>query len=95
MPTEAHHERRRDWVALILAIGFCTSLVLITIGVLLAAYFRGHKFGDYSLSENATQLISGTYGTTIGVLVHPRRPAITSIPLMPGNPRSSTTRSGG
>ena len=37
---------------------------------------------------------SRTDSTTIGTVLHPRRPRITSTPSMPGRPRSSTTTSG-
>lgn len=54
----------RDWIALTLAIGICTALNLVTIGVMLAALNRG----DYSLSENATQILTGWGGGIIGIL---------------------------
>ena len=37
---------------------------------------------------------SRTDSTTIGTVLHPRSPRITSTPSMPGSPRSSTTTSG-
>jgi hypothetical protein len=58
----------RDWVALTLAIGLATAVNLIVIGVLLAAYYRGQKSGDYSISENATQVLIAAFGGMIGVL---------------------------
>jgi len=59
---------RRDWVALTLAIGLATAVNLIVVGVLLAAYYRGQKTGDYSLSENATQVLIAAFGGMIGVI---------------------------
>lgn len=58
----------RDWVALTLAIGAATALNLITIGVLIAAWFRGQRNGDYGLSENATQVLIAAFGGFIGIL---------------------------
>jgi hypothetical protein len=55
-------------VALTLAIGLATAVNLIVIGVLLAAYYRGKKSGDYSISENATQVLIAAFGGMIGVL---------------------------
>lgn len=62
------HKPSRDWVALTLAIGLATAVNLIVIGVLLAAYYRGKKSGDYSISENATQVLIAAFGGMIGVL---------------------------
>lgn len=58
----------RDWVALTLAIGVATALNLITIAVLLAAFYRGQRTGDYALSENATQVLIAAFGGFIGIL---------------------------
>jgi hypothetical protein len=58
----------RDWVALTLAIGLSTAVNMIVLGVLLAAYFRGQQTGDYSLSENATQVLIAAFGGMIGVI---------------------------
>lgn len=58
----------RDLVALTLAIGAATALNLITIGVLIAAWFRGQRNGDYALSENATQVLIAAFGGFIGIL---------------------------
>lgn len=54
----------RDLIALTLAIGICTALNLVTLGVMIAALRRG----DYQLSENATQILTGWGGGMIGVL---------------------------
>lgn len=62
------HAPTRDWVALTLAIGVATALNLITIGVLIAAWYRGQRTGDYALSENATQVLIAAFGGFIGIL---------------------------
>lgn len=54
----------RDLIALTLAIGICTALNAMTVGVLVAAWHRG----DYQLSENATQILTGWGGGIIGIL---------------------------
>jgi hypothetical protein len=54
----------RDWVAIIIAIGLCTAVNIITIGVLWDA-IRSEGPG---LSENATQVLTGAFGGMIGIL---------------------------
>lgn len=54
----------RDWIALVLAIGLCTSLNLFTLAVLYDALFSS----DAGLSENATQILTGWGGGIIGIL---------------------------
>ncbi len=58
----------RDWVALTLAIGVVAAFNMITVSVLLAAFHRGRVTGDYSLSENATQVLIAGFGGFIGIL---------------------------
>lgn len=55
-------------MALTLAIGVATAFNLITVSVLLAAFHRGRVTGDYSLSENATQVLIAGFGGFIGIL---------------------------
>ena len=57
--------RARDWVAIILAIGFSTSINLLVFGVLYDAITQPD---DSGLSENATQVLIGWGGGVIGVL---------------------------
>jgi len=54
----------RDWVAVILAIGLCTAVNAVTLGVLYDA-IRSQGPG---LSENATQVLTGAFGGIIGIL---------------------------
>lgn len=68
MPDRDPSSPTRDWVALTLAIGVATALNLITIAVLIAAWFRGQRTGDYALSENATQVLIAAFGGFIGIL---------------------------
>lgn len=65
---DREHSPSRDWVALTLAIGVATALNLITIAVLIAAWYRGQRTGDYALSENATQVLIAAFGGFIGIL---------------------------
>jgi hypothetical protein len=62
MPDE--RAKLRDWVAVILAIGICTAVNLLTMGVLYDA-IRSEGPG---LSENATQVMTTAFGGIIGVL---------------------------
>lgn len=55
---------RRDTIALVLAAGLVLALNLITIGVMVAAATQD----NYTLSENATQILTGWGGGIIGVL---------------------------
>ena len=55
----------RDWVALIIAIGTATGLNLIIVAVIVDAW-SPQVVG--SLSENATQIITGALGGSIGIL---------------------------
>lgn len=63
-----HGAPGKDWVALTLAIGIATALNFITIAVFIAAFHRGRTTGDYSLSENATQVLIAAFGGLIGAL---------------------------
>lgn len=55
----------RNWIALILAIGICTALNLISVAILYDA-IRGPQ--DAGISENATQILTGWGGGIIGIL---------------------------
>ena len=57
-----------DVVAIILAVGISTALVVVTVGILWAAAIRLGIDPDSGLSENATQLLTGWGGGIIGVL---------------------------
>jgi len=54
----------RDWVAILLALGFASSLNLITAGVLYDAIFSKGP----GLSSNATQVLVMGFGGIIGIL---------------------------
>lgn len=54
----------RDLIALVLAIGLCTALNLLTFGVLWDAL----KSSTPGISENATQILTGWGGGVIGIL---------------------------
>jgi hypothetical protein len=54
----------RDWIALVLAVGLCTSLNVVTVAVMYDA-IRSDSPG---LSENATQILTGWGGGIIGIL---------------------------
>ena len=54
----------QDVVAIIVAIGLCTAVNLMTLGVLWDA-IRSQGPG---LSENATQILTGAFGGMIGLL---------------------------
>jgi predicted PurR-regulated permease PerM len=56
--------RGRDWVAVVLAVGLCTAVNLITAAVLYDAIFSEGP----GLSENATQILTTVFGGIIGVL---------------------------
>jgi hypothetical protein len=68
MPELERRKPSRDWVALTLAFGLSTAVNLIVLGVLMAAYERGRKTGDYAISENATQILIAAFGGMIGVI---------------------------
>ena len=55
----------RDLAAIILAIGLCTALNTLTLGVLWEAIFATNSAG---LSENATQILTGWGGGIVGIL---------------------------
>lgn len=55
---------RRDWVAVILAIGIATAINLITLAVLYDAIFSEGP----GLSDNAVQVLSLAFGGILGVL---------------------------
>ena len=55
---------RRDAIALVLAIGIAVALNLIVIETGVAAISRS----DYTISENATQILTGWGGGIIGIL---------------------------
>ena len=52
-------------VAIILATGISTSLILISVMALVSALRGTHVF---YISENATQVLSGVFGAIIGAL---------------------------
>jgi hypothetical protein len=55
-------------VAVILAAGLAIALNIITIAILAAAWARLGIDPDSGISENATQLLTGTFGAIIGAL---------------------------
>jgi len=55
----------RDLIALVLAVGLCTALNLVTFAVLYDALTNPEGSG---LSENATQILTGWGGGVIGIL---------------------------
>lgn len=57
-------DRRRETVAIILAVGVATGLNLITLAALIDAVWSS----DPGLSENATQILTGAFGGVLGVL---------------------------
>jgi hypothetical protein len=56
--------RARDWVAVILALGIVTAVNLVTAAVLLDAIISSGP----GLSDNATQVITLSFGGIIGLL---------------------------
>lgn len=54
----------RDLIALILAVGICTALNLLTLAVMWDAL----KSDTPGISENATQILTGWGGGIIGIL---------------------------
>ena len=52
----------RDWVAVILAVGFTIAINVVTFATMIVA------INDRPLSENATQLLTAAFGGVIGVL---------------------------
>lgn len=64
-PTPTPRRRRGSMVvALVLAIGICTALNVLTIGVLVDALFSVSP----GLSENATQILTGWGGGVLSVI---------------------------
>lgn len=55
---------KREWVAIILAVGIAIAINCVTIGVLYDAIFSKGP----GLSENATQVLTTAFGGIIGVL---------------------------
>jgi len=56
---------KRDWTALVLAVGLVTALNVITAGILYEAITDPANAG---ISENATQILTGWGGGIIGIL---------------------------
>lgn len=56
--------KARDWVAILLAVGLATSVNIFACAMLWDAI----KFPDSTLSENATQVLTGAYGGMVGIL---------------------------
>jgi sulfite exporter TauE/SafE len=54
----------RDWIALVLAIGLCTALNLLCVGVVWDAV----RSDTPGISENATQILTGWGGGVVGIL---------------------------
>lgn len=54
----------RDWVAFVVATGFCVAVIVITVAVLVDA-FKGDGTG---LSEHSTQVLTGAFGGMVGIL---------------------------
>jgi hypothetical protein len=67
-----HHKRDRGGaagtVAIILAAGVAIALNVITMAILWAAWARLGVDPDSGISENGTQLLTGTFGAIIGAL---------------------------
>lgn len=57
------HDKRKDWVALLLALGVATALNGVVIAVFLQAVIN-----NTPISENATQVLSGVFGGALGIL---------------------------
>ncbi len=58
-------ERGREWVAIILAVGFTSAINVLTIAVLYDALINDSRAG---LSENATQILTTGFGAMGGLL---------------------------
>lgn len=58
------HPEGRDWVAIILAVGIVTALILITGAV----FYDAVRSDTPGLSENSTQILTTAFGGIVGVL---------------------------
>lgn len=56
---------KREWVAIILAVGIATAVNAVTFAMLWEAIFRTESAG---LSDNGTQILVTAFGGIIGVL---------------------------
>ena len=67
---KAHHRKPQaaGIVAIILAAGVAVALNVITMAILWAAWARLGVDPDSGISENGTQLLTGTFGAIIGAL---------------------------
>jgi hypothetical protein len=54
----------KDWVAMIIAIGLATALNLITLAVLIYAFYNP----NHVLSDNAVNLLTGWGGGMVGIV---------------------------
>lgn len=59
-----NHSTPKDWVAIVLTIGLCTALNILVVSIA----YEGLNDGPETISENATQIMTGTFGGIIGIL---------------------------
>jgi hypothetical protein len=67
-PDEDRHRNTASTVAIILAVGICISLNLVTLALLWAAYSRYVSGANIGISENGTQLLTTGWSGIISVL---------------------------
>lgn len=67
-PDPKEHRGAAGIVAIILAVGVALALNIITMAILWAAWARLGVDPDSGISENGTQLLTGTFGAIIGAL---------------------------
>lgn len=64
MPGTGHPPPARDLIAIVLAVGMCSALNIVTLAILYDAI----RHSDAGISENATQILTGWGGGIIGIL---------------------------